>query len=644
MVDLNGLNENQREAVDWQNGALLVLAGPGSGKTKVLTMRIAKILEESTGQHFHVLGLTFTNKAAGEMSERVERLIPGELPRVRLTTFHSYAAEILQQHGNHVGIKPDFRILSNDNERIAVLQDVLNDLRREQSIVFPDGFVPERILPVINKLLEKCVPVDDVRNILALKRIPESALLATVYINYRVYLKRQNSLDFPSLIIEALELLRKYPGISKFIRRVYKHILVDEFQDTNKSQYELLSLIVKPDPSTLFVVADDDQIIYQWNGASPKRLQDLRDDFKVSEIQLPENYRCPSSVIQLANRLIANNQNRTNKKPLKAMKKVEEDTNTVRLQEFSDFEDEVAWIINDISGRSIIERQKCAILARTKKILDEVYEKCQSIGLKIYMGVRKDEFQSPPLRLLHSILKLANVRNDKALFLVAANSFKAITGVDVDVSKIYAQIDAADCDLLHTWCEDAIMTNGISDVARIFCEQGLVPFLAKFQYEKFADYVFRWYEAFVSQGAGNEKDAIYEEEKEAWRSLVLEIKRQFSGEDLSLYQFLQQLDLRSKTLPKSPDAIPCFTIHASKGMEFGHVYLMGMVDDQLPSWAAVRKGPLSAEVQEERRDCFVAITRAQESLTLTYSHRMWGWNKQPSRFLGEMGFEDVVSE
>ena len=128
MVDLNGLNENQREAVDWQNGALLVLAGPGSGKTKVLTMRIAKILEESTGQHFHVLGLTFTNKAAGEMSERVERLIPGELPRVRLTTFHSYAAEILQQHGNHVGIKPDFRILSNDNERIAVLQDVLNDV------------------------------------------------------------------------------------------------------------------------------------------------------------------------------------------------------------------------------------------------------------------------------------------------------------------------------------------------------------------------------------------------------------------------------------------------------------------------------------------------------------------------------------
>ena len=111
------------------------------------------------------------------------------------------------------------------------------------------------------------------------------------------------------------------------------------------------------------------------------------------------------------------------------------------------------------------------------------------------------------------------------------------------------------------------------------------------------------------------------------------------GEELSLYQFIQQLDLRSKTAPRSPESIPCFTIHASKGMEFGHVYLIGMVDDQLPSWAATKNGPFSAEVQEERRECFVAITRAQESLTLTYSKSMWGWGKSPSRFLSEMGLK-----
>ena len=181
MINLDELNDNQREAVGWQSGPLLVLAGPGSGKTKVLTMRVAKILEESAGQHFHVLGLTFTNKAAGEMSERVERLVPNELSRVRLTTFHSYAAEILQQHGSHAGIRPDFRILSNDNERIAILRDVLNNLLLTQAVVLPDGFEPERILPVINKLLEKCVSVGDVRGLLESKKIPESALLAAIY-------------------------------------------------------------------------------------------------------------------------------------------------------------------------------------------------------------------------------------------------------------------------------------------------------------------------------------------------------------------------------------------------------------------------------------------------------------------------------
>ena len=639
MITLDELNDNQREAVGWQNGPLLVLAGPGSGKTKVLTTRIAKLLEESSGQHFHVLALTFTNKAAGEMGDRVERLIPGELPRVRLTTFHSYAAEILQQHGNYAGISPNFRILSSDNERIAVLYDVLNDLRRTQSIVLPDGFTPERILPIVNTLLDNCISIDEAQHVLEAKRVQESALLANIYRTYREYLRKHNSLDFPSLIIETLELLRKYPAIPRFIRRVYKHILVDEFQDTNKSQYDLLSLIVKPDPSTLFVVADDDQIIYQWNGASPKRLQDLRDDFKVSEIQLPENYRCPSSVIQLANSLIANNQNRTNKKPLRAMKNVEPESEAVRLKVFPDFDDEVTWVIDDILSKDVAERRKCAILARTKRVLDEVCEKCKSRGLLVYMGVRKDEFLSHPLRFLHSILKLANVKNDKSLLLVLSNSFKAITGADTDISKIFARVETADCDMLHAWYDEIITSNDMSVDVHTFLAQGFKQFLESTQYEKFANSVFKWYENLVRQDNECDIDSIYEEERDAWRALVMEIKRQFSGEELSLYQFLQQLDLRSKTLPKTPDAIPCFTMHASKGMEFGHVYLMSMVEDQLPSWAAVRKGPLSAEIQEERRDCFVAITRAQESLTLTYSENMWGWGKCPSRFLYEMGLE-----
>jgi len=308
MFDMSSLNENQLEAVLWDNGPLLVLAGPGSGKTRVLTYRIAHILEVSKGQHFRILALTFTNKAAAEMRNRVEELVPKELSRVRLTTFHSYVSELLQQHGNHINFQPNFQILSNDADRESLLDDVLGTLRKDLSFSMPQHFKA-----------------------------------------YREALRGANCLDFPSLIAESLDLLNKHPFLAKHIRKVYKHILIDEFQDTNQSQYQILSCIIKPDPSTLFAVADDDQIIYQWNGASPKRIQLLREDFNVSELQLPENYRCPPFVIKLANALIEKNLNRfVGKKPLTSVKQgINEQS--VRVFSFKDLEDEVTWIAEDIA-------------------------------------------------------------------------------------------------------------------------------------------------------------------------------------------------------------------------------------------------------------------------------------------------------
>ena len=159
-------------------------------------------------------------------------------------------------------------------------------------------------------------------------------------------------------------------------------------------------------------------------------------------------------------------------------------------------------------------------------------------------------------------------------------------------------------------------------------------------YRDFADKLLKWAEECQDRSQQDENVFNeFEEEKEVWKQILSEITKKFEGEDISLYQLLHELDLTSKTPPKPPEAIPCFTIHASKGMEFGHVYLMGLVEDQLPGWAAVRKGDNSFEMQEERRNCFVAITRARESLTLTFSSQVFGWPKQPSRFLAEMGIE-----
>lgn len=640
MIDLSSLNENQREAVLWDKGPLLVLAGPGSGKTRVLTSRIARILEQSAGQYFRILALTFTNKAAAEMRARVEELVPKELSRVRLTTFHSYAAELLQQHGNHLSFRPDFQILSNDADREALLDDVLGQLRKDLSYSLPDHFKAAQLLPAVTRLLDRCVPPDQAEIFLQQTNVENAIPLARVYAAYREALRWTNSLDFPSLIAESLDLLSKFPFLVKHIRKVFKHILVDEFQDTNHTQYRILSLIAQPDPSTLFVVADDDQIIYQWNGASPKRIQSLRDDFGVSELQLPENYRCPPLVIELANALIEKNINRSaGKKPLKAVKQGERG-DVVRVFPSNSVDEEAVWIAQDIKQRNPEDRKNCVVVARTKKLLDLAGRKLEEAGVPVYFAARKDEFKSAPLRMLHAILRLVNSREDKQSLARLSKAFYELEGISIDLTQVLSRASADGNDLLRSWLDEVKRRDDLEERTRRLFETDIRPLLNSLNYRGFGDNLFGWVEACQADSQPDESAFNeLEEEREVWKMLTTEITKKFEGEDVSLHQFLHELDLTSKTPPKPPEAISCFTIHASKGMEFGHVYLMGLVEDQLPSWAAVKKGDNSLEMQEERRNCFVAITRTQESLTMTFSAQVFGWTKQPSRFLREMGIE-----
>jgi Superfamily I DNA and RNA helicases len=640
MSYLSELNENQREAVMWESGALLVLAGPGSGKTRVLTSRIARILEQSPGQYFRILALTFTNKAAAEMRNRVEKLIPEELGRVRLTTFHSFAAELLQQHGNHINLRPDFQILSNDVDREALLNDVLIRLRKDLSHSLPGHFKAAQLLPAVTKLLENCIPSEQAENILLEDNIENASPLAHVYTAYRETLRRENLLDFPSLIAETLYLLKDFSFIVKHIRKVFRHILVDEFQDTNHSQYQILSLITKPDPSTLFVVADDDQIIYQWNGANPKRLQSLRDDFGVSELQLPENYRCPQLVIELANSLIGKNLNRSaEKKPLEAIKQGES-SDVVRVFRFPSIDDEAAWIANDILQKSSEERGKSAILARTNKVLDLVGKELEAKGIPVYFAARKDEFKSAPLRMLHAILRLVNSKEDKQSLSRLSKAFYEIEGFSIDSATVISNASADDKDLLRSWIDEVNCREPLGPRTQRLLNVEITPLLNSLNYRDFVKNLFAWADVFQASSQPDESTfSEFEEEREVWKILMSDIIKKFDGEEVGLHQLLHELDLTSKTPPRPSNAVPCFSIHASKGMEFGHVYLLGLVEDLLPSWAAVKKGDDSLEMQEERRNCFVAITRAQESLTVTFSKCVFGWPKQPSRFLCEMGVD-----
>ena len=633
-LDLNTLNENQLAAVQWQDGPLLVLAGPGSGKTRVLTFRIARLIETSPGKHFKILGLTFTNKAAAEMRERIENLVPNAGERTQLTTFHSFAADILRQHGHHLGLRPDFTLLSQDTDRHALLDEAIANVDLSQSRLSITG---ERLLPLVNRLIENDIAPDIAADVLSRGALDEPETLAAIYAKYRSLMISNNTLDFAGLIAETLNLLRTRSGVQRQIQRVYAYICVDEFQDTNLTQAKILQLLVNPLTKNLFVVADDDQIIYQWNGASPERLWALRQEFDMQLLQLPQNYRCPPAVVELANKLIANNFSRSPEKMALLAHKTTASNDIIRVREFDTVDNEVAWIASDIAARPAPARLSCVVLARTRKLLDLAVDALISSGLPGFLATRKTEFESASLRWLHAVLRLANAPSSREQLSRICKSFYSLEGINVSASDVVAQASTADGNYLRAWAGVVLAREGLSDDARILIKNMISKLIDRLDFWAFLKEGFAWLDGLPDtkpdpDGVFNE----YREEKATWDDLVGDVCAQYGRSEVTLHLLLQELDLRSKSPPPPKNGIPCYTIHSAKGMEFDHVYLMGLVEDQLPSWAAIKKGDDSRDMQEERRNCFVAITRSQETLTLTYSHKVSGWAKNPSRFLREM--------
>lgn len=634
-MDLSSLNASQQKAVAWQDGPLLVLAGPGSGKTRVLTYRVARLIQETPDKHFRILGLTFTNKAAAEMRDRIEHLVPKAGERTLLTTFHSFSADILRQHGHHIGLRPDFTILAQEADRQSLLDDAIADVVTEESQI---SYTGESLLPLITRLLDLGAPADSAMNFLRSRSLTEPRVIASIYKAYRRLMINKNALDFGGLIAEVLGLMESHPAVTKQLQRVYFYICVDEFQDTNLSQYKVLSHLVNPNTKNLFVVADDDQIIYQWNGANPERLDALRNDFDMTVLQLPENYRCPPQVIDIANELIQYNINRApDKKPLLAHK-IKSNASPISLHGFDTIDEEADWVASSIKSCGKNSWSKCAVLARTRKLLEKAIDALENKEVPAYLAMRKDEFVCPALQWLHAMLRLANSRQDKEQLRKACKAYYTLEGVDLNVGDIASSASAEGGDFLRAWRKAALAKAAGASKTKTFLSRSVSKLTDKLDFWSFVDESFQWFDNLSETSQNTDESFIeYKGEKETWAELVREIVNQYGREQVTLHVLLQELDLRSKTPSPPKNAVRCFTIHGAKGTEFDHVYLIGLVEDQLPSWAAIKKGDKSREMQEERRNCFVAITRTQETLTLTYSREVFGWNKAPSRFLKEMG-------
>jgi len=624
MTDLV-LNPNQQEAVNWGDGPLMVLAGPGSGKTTVLTQRIIRILNESIGERFRILALTFTKNAAKNMREKIDAAVSKGRERVYLTHFHSFCVDVIRQHGELEGIDTTFSILTTEEDRQELLLEIINEAK-EKGLDFRKEDI--RYLWFINSALEKCIFQEE-------EPIPNSDETKAKYLYYH-YVKKMKTtarIDYAGLLYFAWILLGK-KQVFKHYSVVYKYICVDEYQDTNFVQYKLLTQLLKEENPNLFVVADDDQIIYQWNGASPERLDEIIIKYKMQILQLPENYRCPTDVVNIANKMIAKNANRYPSKIPGVSLSGEIIRNSIQLFSFESLDEEMTWIAEDILSKGRTNKDT-KIMGRTRKLLEDAQSNFKNVGINSVIYQRKIEFESPSMRFLHSLLRLFSSRADRIRLQRLLSAFYQIEGVNIDYHSVIGQSGFTDGDLLKAYIKTVYEHDRIMDETKKFvCQIDNDSYYI--EYTRLIELIFNWLDSFENEDSLSEKSYnIYLSEKNIFQRLKDEIEQEITDK-LSLGIFLQELDSRDKTDPVPEGAFELITIHAAKGLEFENVYLIGMVEDILPSYNSIKNGARPESLEEERRSCYVAITRTLKTLTMTYSSKYYGWQKNPSRFLIEM--------
>ena len=620
------LSPTQRQATDWGNGACLVLAGPGVGKTTVLTTRIARILDASRNRNFRILALTFTTKAGDEMRNRVEELVPGLIDRTVIGTFHSFSAQMLRQHGSHLGIKPDFGVYDQDSDREELLRDALRNAAKKGEQVSPDDV---RWLKTIDQLRSRLVGPDKTATRFRDAKVGEQA--ASVYSIYEAALRERNIMDFNGMILDTCRLAHQVPAVAARIRQSYPYWLIDEFQDTSPAQYRLIRFLAGDDFRNLFAVADDDQIIYQWAGASYRQIAAFREHFVPELIQLVENRRCPPEVVRAANNLITHNADRTPGKATLVSTRPDQGP-AITQQVFATDEEEASAIAKEIAAAVRDTWGETAVLGRTRAILQPVLNALRTNSVKAFIVTRRDRFISPQFVWLQTCLDQSLRPADRQVFTAMANAANRMAGIELDAALLAAESEASGNSFLEYWALAATALN--SPIASRLAEFALRIVQSRAAWRAVVTEALAWLPETAGTANGVITDAT--DDKAAWETAARAIRAEKGGE-IDLPELLQGLALRPKEPPSDPGAVSLSTIHSAKGLEFDHVWLVGMAETVLPSWQSLQPNARPAELEEERRNCFVAITRTRQTLVLSRATQYWGWRKQPSRFLVEMG-------
>lgn len=503
---LERLSPTQRHAADWGEGAALVLAGPGVGKTTVLTTRIARILDSTRNRSFRILALTFTTKAGDEMRARVEALVPGLTDRTVIGTFHSFCAKVLQQHGSHLGIKPDFGIYDQDQDREELLRDALVQAAARGEPVTPDD---TRWLKAIDQLRSSLVTPEKTAQHFRDPKAGDHA--ARVYAIYENALRERNIMDFDGMILDTCRLVHQMPAVAARIRQSYPYWLIDEFQDTTPAQYQLVRFLAGDDFKNVFAVADDDQIIYQWAGASYRQIAAFRQHFLPELMQLVENRRCPPEIVQAANNLVAHNAERTpGKAPL--VSTLPNTGPAISQRVFQTDADEASSIANEIVGQGAKVWGQTAILGRTRAILQPVLEALRKAGVTASIATRRDRFVSPQFVWLQCCLDQSLRPTDKRVFTAIAGAANRIAGIELDAAILGAEAESSGVSYLEYWALAAKNCN--SEVASRLSDLALRLVQSRASWTKVVSEAITWLPQTVAAPNGIISDA--DEDKAAW--------------------------------------------------------------------------------------------------------------------------------
>ena len=628
---LDGLNDAQKTAVTTTSGPLLLLAGAGSGKTKTLTHRIAYLLAHESIWPNQILAVTFTNKAAKEMRERLAKLLDQQITRSFMPwmgTFHAVCVRILRQHGSEIGIASNF-VIYDDDDRQGLIKQAMKELSLSADMV-----KPRAVSAAISSAKNEMMGPEEYAEV---AQFPFQKSVAKLYARYEQRRKEAGAVDFDDLLLETVRLFRDSPKTRNHYQAQFRHILIDEYQDTNAAQYAIMKALIGPDKN-ICVVGDDWQSIYSWRGADFKNILGFERDFPgAAVIKLEQNYRSTGAILEAAHNVISKNIERTEKK----LWTTAGAGAPVQVQGVYDETEEAGVVATRIAAQTAIGARSFgdfAVLYRTNAqsyALERALVQ-QRIPYQLVGGVRfydRKEIKDivAYLRLLYqphdrmSFSRVVNVptRGIGATSLEKFLVWQSQSGMDI----LSALVNAEQIATLTPRARQAL--SGLGELLRrvqVKNEFGVGP--------------SELIEELLS--ATGYRDMLLDgspqaEEREANLGVLVSDAKSYA----SLDDFLEEVALMSSTdVGSTESAVTLMTLHAAKGLEFPVVFMVGMEEGLFPSMRALEEGP--RQLEEERRLCYVGMTRAREELYLLYAGSRLQFGQRsyttPSRFLEDMGY------